>query len=286
MTRVWLWAAIVALLAAGGGAYAWHAGRADRALAERMPSPVPDVRGATRPCRAAPGAGLTVLILGQSLAGNHAGEAGIPPDGSHPRLTVFDGRACRRVGDPLPFATGAYHSVWSDLESELQRLNRPGELIAALLAVHSSSIDDWTRNGSPLRDRLDGLLAAMQQAGLRPDLVLWQQGEADALQGTRSADYVARFEQLRGRLRAGGVDAPILVARSTLCRDGNGEQVRHAVDLLIGRHADVLPGPDTDTLVGLDRLRGCHLSRWGGRAAARLWAESIVATWPTGLATR
>lgn len=219
---------------------------------------------------------MVLLILGQSNAGNHGATDLAPPDGSGGQLTVFDGQVCRRSADPLPFATGRHQSIWSRLEGELARLGPHREVIAAVLAVDSTHIDDWTRFGSPLRQRLGWLLQRMVASGLQPEQIVWQQGEADARRGTTTEAYVQAFERLRMQVRESKIDAPWRLARSTVCRNDGGAAVRAAQDQLFARHPDLRAGPDTDSLRGAYRVDGCHFSSQGLDEAARLWAAALT----------
>jgi hypothetical protein len=148
--------------------------------------------------------------------------------------------------------------------------------VIALLAVDASSLQEWTAERGPLAARLDHTLAQLRTARLQPDWVLWQQGESDARAGTSGADYAAALLQLRARLFAAGVTAPLMVARSTHCKGADGTAVRGAIGHVTALRADVLEGPDTDRLLGQNRLADCHFTQPGLDAAAALWAADIV----------
>jgi hypothetical protein len=280
----------VAVVAVAAVAQAvWKQGRPNRELAAQLAAIVPPPASASASASVTsgqdchrPGAppATVLLVLGQSNAGNHGAEDEAVADGAAPRITLFSGGGCAQSGDPLPGATGRHRSIWTRLPAHLQRLGFKGDLVFVVLAVDATSIDDWSRAGSPLRARLQDLLRDLQAARLQPSRVLWQQGEADARQGTSTEAYVSGFETMLATLRGGGVNAPVLMARSTVCRRGDGRAVREALRRLGERHADVLTGPDTDTLTGDDRPSGCHLSRSGLDAAAALWADAIMRTQP------
>lgn len=270
----------VALAALAGvcgilGATWWQAGKADRSLFTRLQERVAPGPSAPQACRHPERRQLVILALGQSNAGNHGAETDPEPRDEAPTVTVFDGTACRRSADPLPGGTGRHRSIWSRLEDQFKRRGTPVEVVVALLAVDSTSIDDWTRSGSPLAEELSRLLSALSRHPLRPDVVLWQQGESDARQGTSSSDYEARFDRLLTQLRHAGIDAPVLLARSTRCRNQGPRAVHQAQDRLVQRHAGVLMGPDIDALAGPLRHLDCHLTAAGLDAAASAWVEAI-----------
>lgn len=149
------------------------------------------------------------------------------------------------------------------------------QLEFAIIAIDGSSIVDWSSSDTPFADYLGQRLQALQIAAWRPDLVLWQQGEADARDGMGRDDYVKHFEGLRDKLRAQGIDAPMLLANSSYCRNVDGTQIRAAIEALKARHPDLMAGADTDTLQGPSRDGPCHFSDTGLVQAAELWAQAI-----------
>jgi hypothetical protein len=269
---------LLATAAAAFAASAWQQQREDADLGQRLARVQAPAPSALMPCRE-PGAAMpqVLLVLGQSNAGNHGAEDGPPGDGAAPRIKVFTARGCQWSGDPLPGGTGQHRSIWARLPAHLQRSGETRETVVALLAVDGTRVADWARRHGPLHARLVGLLRELRAAGLAPDRVLWQQGEADARSGTSAAAYVQAFEEVLSALRAEDVAAPVLLARSTACHGSDGSAVGEALLSLRGRHADVWPGPDTDALRGAYRAGGCHFSRQGLDAAAALWAQALVA---------
>ena len=273
---------VVAAAAVGvtavAGAPSWGELRAERQLAARVvavqgPAPVP-----VEPCNAVHSkpAPLVLLVLGQSNAGNHGLDNPAKTGLGAPKAKVFVGAGCQVTADPLPGGTGGHGSIWSRPPLHLQSLGLDRPVVVALLAVDATRIKEWSRASGPLVARLDSLIEQLKLAQLQPDLVLWQQGEADALAGTPEAAYADGLDQLRAHLRAGGVLAPILAARSTICQGSEGAAVRSAIGQVVARHADMCLGPDTDTLQGPHRNRDCHFSSLGLDAAARMWAQAIV----------
>jgi hypothetical protein len=254
----------------------WHLDKPNRTLLSKLqaranPSPAPSVD-----CLKAPGQQVVLLVLGQSNAGNHGAETEPQARGEGPWVNVFDGSTCRRSADPLPGGTGRHRSIWTRLEPLLRQRGVQAELLVAMLAVDSSTIDDWTRDSSPLKAELQQLLHGLSRASLKPDAVLWQHGESDARHGTSTQAYEHGFARLLGALRSAGVQAPVLIARSTRCRNAAPEAIRSAQGHLVGRHDGVLAGPDTDTLSGIFRVNDCHWSRIGLDAAAEAWAATLA----------
>lgn len=213
-----------------------------------------------------------VLILGQSNAGNH-GEIGRFSDGN--TVSVVNHGKCFLASDPLPGATGRGGSIWSRLPVFLY----PKRIAISLLAVESTTVNQWVAPGY-LSWELKHELEALKRIGVAVDLVIWQQGEADAREGTTSAAYREDFLKLRSALRASGVEAPVMVALSTRCKGYSGTAVRQALSDLANEENDVWMGPDTDKLLGDARIDACHFSIKGLDEAAKLWANAIQSAIP------
>jgi hypothetical protein len=164
------------------------------------------------------------------------------------------------------------------LPDALARSGVAQPIALSVLAVEGTSIGDWTDADSPLRQRLEAQVASMRRLGLAPAFVLWQQGEADALAGRDTAAYANGLTNLLASLDRAGSDAPVLLARSTICRTPASVAVRAAIESTANGNRRFLLGPDTDALKdAVFRDKGCHFSSDGLSAAASLWAERIVA---------
>jgi hypothetical protein len=300
--QTWWWLGLLlglllaaSLLAAG----AWHwrqRAHAQDSLARHLNSLQSPQAGTEVPCASLPaGRPLVLLVLGQSNAGNHGEIAGT----AGPVTTVTahaSGQAtCHRSWDPLPGGTGGGHSVWARLPSALVQAGLTRPLVLGVLGVDASSIEDWTDASGPLPPRLRALAVQMRAEGLAPQWVLWQHGESNARAGTRSEVYAQRLGMLAAQLTDAGVDAPILLAQSTLCRSAPSVAIRAAMQQVVqastapastsasGRVAvpPRLPrfvlGPDTDALSDAQYRRdACHFSTAGLSAAAKQWAQVLA----------
>lgn len=213
---------------------------------------------------------LVLLALGQSNAGNH----GSPASVKRMVTVVADGRCFRSVA-PLPGGTGTGGSIWERLPESLAAGGYRRPVVISVLAVDASHIGDWVDEGSPLRQRLAAHVKSMLAAGLPPQFVLWQQGEADARAGRAAESYASSLDRLAILLGEAGVDAPILLARSTVCRSAPNAAIRSAIDGLIAKDGRFRSGPDTDQLSGEEYRDGCHLTVAGLDGVAGLWAEAI-----------
>lgn len=216
---------------------------------------------------------LRIFVLGQSNAANH-GEP-IPSTVSTRPATFFHNGACYQTTGPAPGATGQGGNPWVLLGPALQSTTgRP--VVFSVLAVDATRVRDWVEPGK-LRDNLLKTIADQRQHGFVPDLVLWQQGEADAKAGTTGAKYRRQFGELVALLRAQGVTAPIAVALSTRCRNDGSQPVRLALQAASVADATIRIGPDTDTLNNNYRLDDCHYSVAGLQSVAGEWASAIIA---------
>ena len=222
--------------------------------------------GAAVPCRADPGTRL-VVVLGQSNAASH-GEA---PRGSP--IEVFADGGCVASGDPLPNTTGSGASLWTALPAA----RGPSPVIVAPLAVENTRIGPWVTEGSELRGRLERLLRRARTSGIPVAAVLWQQGEADAIDSTPAALYRDHLLALRRLLTEHGISAPLIVAKSTRCRGREGAAIRRAIDAAAAADSSIRVGPDTDRLdAGYRSANGCHFNAAGREAAAALWQAHLA----------
>ena len=277
----WLGVASFVLLVLVGLAQ-YLATRPEAALKNRLKLLAPMGRATEVSCtQVAARRPLVLLALGQSNAGNH-GELGSSATASlggglpKPITMIWDGK-CIQAQDPLPGATGQGGSIWPRLVALLQRDLRDRPIVVSVLALDASTIDEWTRATSPLRSRLASQLASMQQLGMPPDAILWQQGEADARGGTSESEYADRLDRLADVLTQGGSTAPVYLAKSTVCRSPPSEPIRSAIEARVALKGRWMSGPDTDALNNtLLRHDGCHLSATGLDAAAKLWAAALI----------
>jgi hypothetical protein len=275
--------AVLALAALTVAAHAWwREQQAEADLERRLIAVAPWPASGARPCpwqasgRAGPDAvpPLVLLVFGQSNAGNHGGESvPMPAQGWSHRVTVTDGARCWRVADPLPGGTGRAQSIWSRLEAALAAEGVRREVVVWLLAVDSTRLVEWTQAEGPLHAVFMERLR--RASGVPIDLVLWQQGESDARAGISADAYATAWARWLQQVRAAGVEAPVMPALSTRCRNPSGAPVREALSALPRQWPGVVPGPDTDQLAGPMRERDCHFTPQGLDEAAKLWARAI-----------
>ena len=81
-------------------------------------------------------------------------------------VTMIAGDKCISARDLLPGAAGTGASIWSRLVARLCREQTGRQVLISVLALESSSIDEWTRPSGALRGRLLSQLASMKRLGL------------------------------------------------------------------------------------------------------------------------
>ncbi len=262
---IWLGLGLLASVAVAFAAYQSY--RKTTNLTMRIASIVKP-RGAPIPCATQHSqAGRVVLILGQSNGANHA--APPPAESNPPRFRVFFDGQCYEVERTFPGGTGRGVSLFS-FASQLQ-----GALLITL-AVDSTPMHDWIAD-TPMQRAFITLATQLGQANIRPTVILWQHGENDTRAGTSVEVYAAGLQHLRSQLDALGLTAPLVAARSTRCRHGQGELVREAIDKAAQANPRILVGPDFDDLAGDYRIADCHFSAAGAQAAGDRWSIWLAA---------
>lgn len=222
--------------------------------------------------------GKTAVIVsaGQSLMGN----SGDPIGRSAPASGVFnfnwiDGK-CYIAKDPLLGTTTAGANQLTRI-AELLITQRVYDTVMLVPLAHGGTfIKEWAPGGDMNGRLISGLQRAVA-AGLRPDKILWQQGEAEAgnqPQPPNGKAWADLFNATVISIRDIQIIAPIYVARSTICRNEGSAIIRNAqVDVV--NNFDVRPGPDTDTIAISDRWDGCHFGVAGLDKAAQLWLAAL-----------
>ena len=221
-----------------------------------------------------------ILTFGQSNAAN-SGEGRHTAKGPVHVFNIFDCKYYRAV-DPLPGASNDGGSVWGRLGDRLIESGRFPSVLLIPIACDGSYIEEWAPGGVYHR-RLHLAVKRIATAGLVPDILCWQQGEAEAnMTPMSAAEYRRHFMAMLRSLREAGIDAPIYVATATLCANTehpfrNRDAIRAAQQGLMTVAGDILPGPDTDQIGVEHRRDGCHFAASGLDLAAQAWLEAFNA---------
>jgi hypothetical protein len=220
---------------------------------------------------------LVIMVAGQSNAGNWGATRTQP---SHAGVLNYDVQAgaLYRARDPMAGTDGFGGSFMPRLGDLLIDAGIADAVVFVPIAVGSTSVADWTFLA--FKDRLAQGAAAAQRAGLAPDVILWQQGESDAVERTPTDFYVRRFAKMIEGLRAVS-QAPVLVAIASHCGDESkpGEAaVRAAQVAVVSQERKIYAGPDQDKITDRRAEDDCHMTEGGLAKAAAAWAD-IIRTW-------
>ena len=224
---------------------------------------------------------LVVLTIGQSNIANSAlGEYA-------PRRRIgnyFEG-SCYVAANPLLGTSGERAAAVLYFADAALEAGLYDSALIVPLAVQGSSVWNWARHGD-LRPMLESALRRLDGQGIRPNLVLYHQGEADCLVGTEGGLYAEALANVIGDLRRMGVTAPVVVSRvsrfkeldcpdaapgacSRLCPD-----IRQAQAGVVDASRGVFAGPDTDLAVP-ERFDGYHMTDDGRRRFAAMLLETV-----------
>lgn len=232
------------------------------------------VHGSVVPC---PGPdAITVLVIGQSNAGNHIpGRA----NAAAPFATMITDGGCRPLQDPVTGASGLDGSLWPPFADALHlATGQPVSVLSA--AIGGTAVASWV---PPFGHAVVGLgrrVAAARRLGQDIDLVIWVQGESDNLNETRAGTYAAQLTRVIAYVDRMTGGAPWLVTRTSLAMGRPASpEVRAGQDLVIARMVHVHAGTDTDRFdqVPGQRHDGVHFTRSAGDAVARDLARRAAA---------
>lgn len=226
---------------------------------------------------------LVVLTIGQSNIANSALGEFAP---RHRIGNYFEG-SCYVAANPLLGTSGERAAAVLDFADAALEAGLYDSALIVPLAVQGSSVWNWARHGD-LRPVLESRLRRLAEMGIRPNLVLYHQGEADCLVGMEGGLYAEALDNIIGDLRRMGVDAPVVVSRvsrfkelncpdadpgacSRICPD-----IRQAQAGAANASRDVFTGPDTDMAVP-ERFDGYHMTDNGRRRFAAILLETLRA---------
>ena len=239
------------------------------AKVDYSPPPIAAPRTPAQPCVSPElGRPVVLLVLGQSNAANH-GLAGSEATNA----SVFFDSKCYKLSNPVAGGTGSLGSPWPRLAELLEQKGRRN-VVFAVHAIDATSVSQWGVDGW-VSGQLEEKVRQLQRADLSPSVVLWQQGEADARKGTSAEKYIDDFSKLVQRLRKAGVQAPILIARSSECRGRNFGTINRVQFKIPALMSGVFRGPDLDSIGVYARYDGCHFGPEGIEQVAQLWANAL-----------
>jgi len=213
---------------------------------------------------------IVIVGFGQSNAAN-SGETLYYPE---KKVLNFFNNKCYLAEDPLLGNGGTSGSVWSRLGDLL--LSKYDNVIINAFGVGGSSINSWIPGGTNHSLMINNLTQLIE-AGLEPDVILWHQGETDAMINMSTKEYYDKFLLIRQSIRNLGITSDIYVAKATVCNYGINKPIYDAQTLLSNDFEDIKVGADTDFGVSKDyRYDNCHMDTTGLLIHANLWKEVIL----------
>jgi hypothetical protein len=162
-------------------------------------------------------------------------------------------------------------NAWTDLGKKLVTNYRVDKITIFAVNKSNLTIEDLWGN-TPIKAKLDAIVAMANQNHLRFDYVLWQQGEAST-----NDSYLFKISNLM-RIIGGKVKIDKwLVARNSGCGGVVSKETLDAQDEagnnpLFSRY----PGPDLDALGRQYRRDDCRFTREGEKKLTELWYEALV----------
>ncbi|MGE9290147.1 MAG: sialate O-acetylesterase, partial [Puniceicoccales bacterium] len=218
------------------------------------------------------GVGEVFVVCGQSNSTNYGQRSGETARTRTGRVSAFSGEGWMLAEDPFPGSTDGSQggSPWTYFGDALvERYDVP---VAISLTGHGGApVQRWTPGKFPFY----WLMMRIEQLGPQGfRALLWHQGEANA---RRENDeyFVALSEIIGATRRVAGWEIPWMVAQVSYTGSGRPlEAWIRADQKRLWEEGIALEGPDTDTLLGENRV-GVHFSTVGLRNHGELWAEKV-----------
>jgi len=224
-----------------------------------------------------------LLILGQSNAANHAGHRYRSQHGGN-IVNFFNGE-CYFAQSPLLGSTGTKGEYWTQVANLLIDSDKFDQVVLAPLATSGSPVSRWAQGGD-LNKALVDVLSQIKNRGYKVTDVLWDQGEADYVEGTSQETYRLRLASMIDTLRQHGVGADVFVSIASKCLEPtNGGFKSHSPDNAIVRAQLQMPdelngvrrGVNTDVVLDeVDRYDDCHIGGSGASKVATAWAKLLA----------
>lgn len=182
------------------------------------------------------------------------------------------------VGDLISPGVQKYSNQFIRVADKIITAGFASRVLIANVNVGGTSISSWA---GTLKDSLLQTLQRLQQAGYDPQTlptaICQQQGTADRLM--IQATYQGHMETMMNYIRGAGWTNPKwIVAKETRNNTDVGTGQPAAVDALAALHPTYFfVGPDTDTILPVDRYDNVHLNGTGADTNAGLWTTALDA---------
>lgn len=219
---------------------------------------------------------IVIFAAGQSNIGNF-GETKFMPSSSN--VFNFANGKCFKAQDPLLGAGGVGGNPLTILSQFLA--DQGHSVLIAPVAIGGTKISGWA-DENVYGYRITNTLKQLNAMRLRPNYILWHQGEDDAVNFkgffsniVQSFFYQRNLKSVIELMRQES-DAPILVGLTSRCGSLEGVPDLRHVQKNITSLQGVYLGANTDILGHEYRKDDkCHFNEKGLNAAAQLWLKAI-----------
>jgi len=215
---------------------------------------------------------LIILIFGQSNVANTVSQKS---QTNLPILNFYQGKLYR-AKDPLLGATGQRGSLWISTAKKLLDISDYKEIILINTARSNSSVKDWLPQGK-FYDTLKSSYHALNNLNLPPQVIVFGQGERDAIDGVSYKDYNRNLHILYKNIQHFHENKPFLLSLTSRCFEYlPNNNIRKGQIELIREYPSVFQGPDTDKFNEVYRYDGCHYNTLGKIKISKIWANKII----------
>jgi|GEM_PF-4609612 len=230
----------------------------------QLPSSYQAKNKQVKPCPSTEDA-IVLISGGQSNAANSISSKYKP---SRSVSVWFDGK-CYGASDPLLGANGKNGSIWSLLAEKISKKEKKPVLLING-GVGGTQFSDWNDDRSGYYQALLKRVESAKENGFIPDLILWHQGETDALV-EKNRDVVEKdITDFLDRLTSSISQTPVYLFQASKCighfRENGVAEFIEAVNKAANKFDDVHIGFNTDTLGNDFRWDTCHFNSRGRRA--------------------
>lgn len=207
---------------------------------------------------------IVLVTGGQSNAANSNSKASETQAGDNV-VTWHEGR-CYIARDPVPGAAGTMGSLWPLMGLNLARsTGRPVLLVNG--AISGTQVNDWLDPRSGYYEALTKRVVQARSAGYEANVILWHQGETDALVDIDVDALTRDLQRLTQKLLNDMPQAKLYLFRASKCigeKRKDGVQAVTTIQTLAAKGNErIVQGLNTDTLDNDNRWDGCHFNSRG-----------------------
>lgn len=232
---------------------------------------------------------LGLIVSGQSTMSNWgAGALTVATSPLSLQLNILDGRVYPAAG-PGFGADGVDNSPASSIGDAMISAGKEVQVCTANVAFGSTRSSEWANGSGTLARGVKIAWDMLRAHGYTRIKHIHQQGEGDAADGVSYATMKANLQAMQSWRYHYGITAPLYISRTTFSYDwtttnpnpanwapGSSAQAIRAAQLDAVDGTNILQGPDTDTIRGVQYRVGAHWETTAGAIACGvLWASVL-----------